>query len=69
MTRDTLDELLDHSAPPSRPAERHDLDAMIAEARESASRTVRSHVLEAAGLSAAFTFGGVGIAAATGGLA
>jgi hypothetical protein len=42
---------------------------MIAEARESASRTVRSHVLEAAGLSAAFTFGGVGIAAATGGLA
>ncbi|RII95487.1 hypothetical protein [Clavibacter phaseoli] len=68
MTRDPLDELLDHSAPPSRPAAKHDLDAMIAEARQSAPRTARSRVLVAAGLAAAFTFGGVGIAAATDGL-
>jgi hypothetical protein len=68
MTRDPLDELLDSSAPPARPAAKHDLDAMIAEARQSAPRTTRSRVLVAAGLAAAFTFGGVGIATATDGL-
>ncbi|PPF63910.1 hypothetical protein C5E16_14960 [Clavibacter michiganensis] len=70
MTRDTLDELLDHSAPPSQPSAKRDLDAMIAAAREPATRTAgpRSRVLVAAGLAAAFAFGGVGIAAATDGL-
>lgn len=67
MIRDTLDELLDHSAPPTRPAAKRDLDAMIADAREPAARTLRPRVLIAGGLATVFAFGGVGIAAATDG--
>jgi hypothetical protein len=67
MIRGTLDELLDHSAPPTRPAAKHDLDAMIADAREPTMRTLRPRVLIAGGLATIFAFGGVGFAAATDG--
>src|SRR5690606_35140638 len=54
MIHDTLDDLLDRSAPASRPAAQGDLDAMIAEAFQSAPRTVRPRILIAAGLAAVF---------------
>jgi hypothetical protein len=67
MIRDPLDDLLDRSAPTSRPAEKVDLDAMIADARQPATRTPRRRILMAAGLTAVLASGGVGVAAATDG--
>lgn len=65
MTRDPLDDLLDRSAPMSTPPAKADLDAMVAEARQSAPRPLRPRVLLAAGLAAVLTSGGLGLAAAT----
>ena len=67
MTRDTLDDLLDGSAPPASPAAKADLAAMIAEARHEAARPLRPRILIAAGLAAVLATGGVGVAAATDG--
>lgn len=67
MTRDTLDDLLDRSAPPSGPAAKVDLDAMIADARQPDPRTLRPRILITAGLAAVLASGGVGVALATDG--
>jgi hypothetical protein len=67
MIRDTLDDLLDRSAPTSSPAAQVDLDAMIADARKPATRTFRPRILIAAGLAAVLASGGVGVAVATDG--
>ena len=65
MIRDPFDDLLDRSAPSSTPPAKVDVDAMIAEARQSAPRPLRPRMLVAAGLAAVLTSGGLGIAAAT----
>jgi hypothetical protein len=67
MTRDTLDDLLDRSAPPSRPVAGVELEGMIEDARRSAPRALRPRILVAAGLAAVLASGGVGVAAATDG--
>lgn len=67
MTRDTLDDLLDRSAPTAQPVAQADLNAMIADARRPTPRSLRPRILIAAGLAAIFASGGVGIAAATDG--
>ena len=66
MTRDTLDDLLDSSAPVASPVARRQLDAMIADARRPTPRRLRPRILVAAGLAAFFASGGVGVATATG---
>lgn len=65
MTPDPLDEILDHSAPRSRPASTVDLDAMVADARRAGPGPRRPRILIAAGLAAILASGGLGIAAAT----
>lgn len=67
MTRDPLDDLLDRSAPASTALPKGDVDAMIADARRSAPRPLRTRVLVAGGLAAVFASSGLGIAAATDG--
>lgn len=67
MTRDVFDDLLDRSAPASRPPAADDLDAMIAEARQPAPHGFRPRILVASGLAVVLAFGGVGVAAATDG--
>lgn len=64
MTRDTLDDLLDRSAPAARPAAQADLDAMIADARQSAPRALRPRIVIATGLAAVLATGGVALGAA-----
>lgn len=65
MTRDPFDDLLDRSAPMSTPAANADVDAMITDARRSASRPLRPRILMVVGLAAVLTSGGLGLAAAT----
>lgn len=65
MIRDQFDDLLDRSAPPSTPLAKADVDAMIADARQSAPRPLRPRILVAVGLAAVLTSGGLGFAAAT----
>jgi hypothetical protein len=65
MIRDPFDDLLDRSAPMSVSAEKTDVDAMITDARRSASRPLRPRILMAVGLAAVLTSGGLGLAAAT----
>lgn len=65
MIRDPFDDVLDRSAPTVVPTPEVDFDAMIADARQSAPRTLRPRILVAAGLAAVLTSGGLGFAAAT----
>jgi len=65
MTRDPFDDLLDRSAPMSAPQAEADMDAMIAEARQFAPRSLRPRIAIAVGLAAVLTSGGFGLAAAT----
>jgi hypothetical protein len=67
VIHDTLGERLDHSAPASRPAASIDIEAMIADARPSASRRLRPRILITAALTVALASGGVGVAVATDG--
>lgn len=67
MTRDPLDDLLDSSASPTRPAADADLRAMIAAARVRAVRRPSPRVLVASGIVAALLVTGAGTAAATDG--
>jgi hypothetical protein len=67
MTHDTLDDQLDRSAPAHSRAAQIDLDAMIADARPEAPRSLRPRLLIAAGLTAILATGGTGIAIATDG--
>jgi len=66
MTRDTLDDLLDGSAPTTLPAARADLAMMAADARRATRKSVRSRLAVAVAIVAILTSGGVGMAAATG---
>jgi hypothetical protein len=64
MIRDSLDDVLDRSAPAVRPATQPDLDAMIADASQSAPRTLRPRIAIVTGLAVVLASGGVGLAAA-----
>ena len=69
MTLDSLDDLLDRSAPPPDLTPQSDLDAMVAEARAAVLRPRRGRVVVAAGVLVVLLAGGVGVAAATDGFA
>jgi hypothetical protein len=64
MIHDTLDDLLDRSAPAGLPAAQVDLDAMIADVRKSGPRILRPRMVIATGLAVVLASGGVGLAAA-----
>lgn len=67
MTQNTLDDRLDGSAQSFDPVPQTDLDAMIADARPHARRSIRPRIAIAAGLTAIIASGGAGLAVATDG--
>lgn len=66
MSPDTLDELLDRSAPVTRSADETALGTMIADARRAVPRGRKRRVLILAGVLTAALVGGTGVATATG---